>query len=132
MTSCTCRSCRKGKSATATAVRATRRTATTASRTPRTAPAPTTITTPAPTAPTPPSASGAPDRAQVDQMAAALPADRSGWDGQPLNAKDKRFYALRDSGYSGPIDQDGYPDTTSDSAAILRRMAHDRGESTNW
>ena len=31
----------------------------------------------------------------------------TGWDGRPLSEKDKKFYALRDSGYKGPIDQDG-------------------------
>lgn len=55
-----------------------------------------------------------------------------GWDGKPLSEKDKRFYALRDSGYKGPIDQDGNKDTTSEGAAILRRMAQQRGERTDW
>jgi hypothetical protein len=31
----------------------------------------------------------------------------TGWDGKPLSEKDKKFFALRDSGYKGPIDQDG-------------------------
>lgn len=70
--------------------------------------------------------------ARVDAMAAALPADRTGWDGKPLNERDRRFYALRDSGYEGPINQDGYPDTTSDAADTLRRMAQQRGESVTW
>jgi hypothetical protein len=42
----------------------------------------------------------------------------------------RRLYALRESGYTGPIDQDGYPDTTSDAAGILRRITHNRGETT--
>jgi hypothetical protein len=73
-----------------------------------------------------------PDREQVDKLAAALPADRTGWDGSPLNDADKRLFALRESGYKGPIDQDGYPDTSSEAAGILRRMAQGRGENTNW
>lgn len=66
---------------------------------------------------------GAPTRSQTDELAAALPSDRKGWDGQPLNDADRRLYALRDSGYKGPIDQDGYPDTTSRGAEILADMA---------
>jgi hypothetical protein len=31
----------------------------------------------------------------------------TGWDGKPLSEADKKFYALRDSGYKGGIDQDG-------------------------
>lgn len=29
-------------------------------------------------------------------------------DGKPETPRDKRFLDLRDSGYAGPIDQDGY------------------------
>jgi hypothetical protein len=65
-------------------------------------------------------------RADVDRMARELPADRKGWDGSPLSEKDRRFYALRESGYTGPIDQDGYPDTTSEAAGTLRYMAEKR------
>ena len=54
------------------------------------------------------------------------------WDGKPETPKDTRFFDLRASGYTGPIDQDGYPDTTSDDAAILRRMALRRGETVDW
>jgi len=31
-----------------------------------------------------------------------------GWDGSDLNDKDARLYGLRNSGYTGWIDQDGY------------------------
>ncbi|MGW0163534.1 hypothetical protein ACWDUN_29855 [Mycobacterium sp. NPDC003323] len=31
------------------------------------------------------------------------------WDGNPETASDRRFFDLRDAGYHGPIDQDGYP-----------------------
>jgi hypothetical protein len=75
---------------------------------------------------------GVPSRERADQLAAKLPADRKGWDGKPLDDKDRRLYALRESGYTGPINQDGYPDTTSDGAGILRRMAEQRGETVNW
>jgi hypothetical protein len=38
------------------------------------------------------------------------PKDRTqDWAGRPLTAEGRRFYRLRDSGYKGPIDQDGYP-----------------------
>ena len=30
------------------------------------------------------------------------------WDGQPETEADTRFFDLRDSGYTGPIDQVGY------------------------
>lgn len=73
-----------------------------------------------------------PTREMADKMGAELPPDRKGWDGKQLNDRDRRFYALREAGYKGPIDQDGYPDTTSEHAATLRRMARDRGESVTW
>jgi hypothetical protein len=75
---------------------------------------------------------GVPDRARTDALAAAYPAGATGWDGKPLSAVDRRLYALRDSGWKGPIDQDGYPDTTSEGAGILRRMATQRGERVDW
>jgi hypothetical protein len=73
-----------------------------------------------------------PSRADADRLGAELAADRKGWDGSPLSEKDRRFYALRESGWTGPIDQDGYADTTSDQAAALRHMATKRGETVNW
>lgn len=30
------------------------------------------------------------------------------WDGEPETDADSRFFDLRESGYTGPIDQDGY------------------------
>jgi hypothetical protein len=54
------------------------------------------------------------------------------WDRSPETPKDKKFHDLRASGYRGPIDQDGNPDTTSEAAAILRRMARLRGEHVDW
>jgi hypothetical protein len=71
-------------------------------------------------------------RVDVDRLAAELPADRKGWDGSTLSERDRRFYALRESGYQGPIDQDGYPDTTSEHADTLRYMATQRGETVDW
>jgi hypothetical protein len=50
-----------------------------------------------------------PTREETDQLAAGLPADRTGWDGQPLDDAGRRRHALRESGYTGWIDQDGYP-----------------------
>ncbi len=31
------------------------------------------------------------------------------WDGSPETEADKRFHALRESGYTGPISLDGWP-----------------------
>ncbi len=53
-------------------------------------------------------------------------------DGKSETAADRRFFDLRASGYDGPIDQDGYPDTTSEAAAILRQLAQRRGEHPRW
>lgn len=78
------------------------------------------------------SAAAVPDRERTDQLAAAMPTDATGWDGKPLDDKGRRLYALRDSGYTGPIDQDGYPQTTGEAADILRRIAQNRGESPSW
>lgn len=54
------------------------------------------------------------------------------FDGQPESDADRRFFDLRESGWTGPIDQDGNKDTTSDGAAILRSMAEARGEHVDW
>lgn len=49
------------------------------------------------------------------------------WDGSPETERDRRFFDLRESGYRGPIDQDGNAaDPTSEAAGILRRMAERR------
>jgi hypothetical protein len=52
--------------------------------------------------------------------------------GKPLSTAGKKFFALRDAGYKGPIDQNGNKDTTSEAAQILRRMAQRRGEHIDW
>jgi hypothetical protein len=54
------------------------------------------------------------------------------WDRSPESERDKRFHDLRESGYTGPIDENGNADTTSEDAAILRRMAQRRGETVAW
>lgn len=41
------------------------------------------------------------------ERAKGVEARTHGWDGKPLSEADKRFFALRDSGYKGPIDQGG-------------------------
>lgn len=46
--------------------------------------------------------------------------------------KYQRLKAIRDSGYTGPLDQDLNKDTTSEAAAILRRLAERRGEKPDW
>lgn len=53
-------------------------------------------------------------------------------DGAPETEADTRFFDLRESGYEGPIDQDGRADTSSPTAAILRDMAVARGEQAPW
>lgn len=53
------------------------------------------------------------------------------WDRSPETERDSRFHDLRDSGYTGPIDRDGYAVTTGPVADILRHMAQRRGESVD-
>lgn len=52
--------------------------------------------------------------------------------GRPLSEADQRFYALRESGYRGPIDQDGNAQTSGWMSDILRDMAKARGEEVDW
>ena len=95
----------------------------------------TSTTTSATTTPWTPSVGGAPSREQTDAMAAAHAAanpDVAGWDGTPLSAKDRRLYAVREAGYRGPVDHDGYPHTTGVEADALRRMTQRRGEAVTW
>lgn len=54
------------------------------------------------------------------------------WDGEPETEFDTRLFDLRDSGYTGPIDQDGYAVTEGEDARILRDTAAARGEDTSW
>jgi hypothetical protein len=54
------------------------------------------------------------------------------WDGGRETEADTRFFDLRESGYTGPIDQEGYPVTAGQDARILRDMAAARGEDTSW
>jgi hypothetical protein len=48
-------------------------------------------------------------REHVQQLAAKIPKDRRDAFGKKLTAKDRRFFAVREAGWTGPIDQDGYP-----------------------
>jgi hypothetical protein len=43
-------------------------------------------------------------------------------DGRPETAADKRFFDLRESGYDGPVDQDGRKVTSGRAAEILAAM----------
>ena len=43
-------------------------------------------------------------------------------DGKPETAADKRFFDLRESGYAGPVDQDGRKSTDARAVGILRSM----------
>lgn len=42
------------------------------------------------------------------RSAAAQSGSSRNWDGSPETAAETRFHDLRDSGYTGPIDQDGH------------------------
>lgn len=53
-------------------------------------------------------------------------------DGLPETPADERFFDLRESGYAGPIDQDGRTVTAGREAEILRDMARRRGEEPDW
>lgn len=46
--------------------------------------------------------------------------------------KYQKLKKIRESGYTGPLDQDLNKDTTSEAAGILRRMAQRRGEIVDW
>jgi hypothetical protein len=54
------------------------------------------------------------------------------WDRKPETPKDKKFFDARESGYKGPIDQDGNKVTSGPDADALRRMAERRGEDVDW
>jgi hypothetical protein len=43
-------------------------------------------------------------------------------DGKPETAADTRFFDLRESGYDGPIDQDGYKSTDARVLGIFAAM----------
>ncbi len=43
-------------------------------------------------------------------------------DGKPETAADKRFFDLRESGYTGPIDRDGRKVTGGRAAEVLAAM----------
>ena len=43
-------------------------------------------------------------------------------DGRPETAADTRFFDLRESGYDGPVDQDGYKATSGRVVEILAAM----------
>jgi hypothetical protein len=47
-------------------------------------------------------------------------------DGRPENAADKRFFDLREAGYTGPIDQDGRKVTSGRAAEALAAMRRRR------
>jgi hypothetical protein len=53
-------------------------------------------------------------------------------DRKPENASDTRLFDLWESGYTGPIDQDGYAVTTGPEAESLRALAEARGETVTW
>jgi hypothetical protein len=49
-----------------------------------------------------------PSREDTDKLAAGLKRTKDGL-GQDLDDNGRRFFGLRESGFTGPIDQDGYP-----------------------
>jgi len=54
------------------------------------------------------------------------------FDKQPETEAEKRFFDLRESGYTGPIDQDGYAVTSGVPVEVLRALARSRGERVDW
>jgi hypothetical protein len=54
------------------------------------------------------------------------------FDGLPETDADRRFFDLREAGWTGPIDHNGYADTESEAAEILRDIARRRGERPTW
>ncbi|KDN23218.1 hypothetical protein [Amycolatopsis rifamycinica] len=52
-----------------------------------------------------------------------MPATSRRFDGKPETAADTRFFDLRESGYRGPIDQDGHRVTTGRAKEILDALA---------
>lgn len=44
----------------------------------------------------------------ADELGSRQPKDKKDVFGKSLNEKDRRFYGLRESGYKGWVDQDGY------------------------
>jgi hypothetical protein len=53
-------------------------------------------------------------------------------DSEYVTQSDLRYFALRNAGYTGPIDQDGHAVTSGDYARFLRDEAARRGENTSW
>jgi len=49
------------------------------------------------------------DRKKADDLGKGLDKGRKDTFGKKLNDKDRRFFGLREDGFTGPIDQDGYP-----------------------
>jgi hypothetical protein len=47
-------------------------------------------------------------------------------DGKPETAADRRFFDLRESGYDGPIDQDGQKVASGRAADVLAAMRRGR------
>lgn len=53
-------------------------------------------------------------------------------DGAAETEADQRFFALREAGYTGPIDQDGNPSLTGPDAEILRHLHELAGGNGDW
>ncbi|MEO6090646.1 MAG: hypothetical protein ABIQ18_46845 [Umezawaea sp.] len=49
------------------------------------------------------------------------------WDRDPKSPAAIRFFDLRASGYTGPIDQDGYPVSSGRAADNLHHLARRKG-----
>lgn len=62
-----------------------------------------------------------PARDEVDRLAARH-VDTLGWDGRPLDESGRRLYAIRDAGYMGPVDREGYPATSGPAVEMLRDL----------
>src|SRR5262249_43674072 len=53
-------------------------------------------------------------------------------DGKPESNVDRRFFDLREAGYTGPIDQDGYPADLFVTACPTCRYVHAEGEDCRY
>lgn len=53
--------------------------------------------------------------------------------GRTVSDADERFFQLRESGWKGPIDQDGHKVTEGETYDALKRLAESRGvDTSDW
>lgn len=73
-----------------------------------------------------------PPRQETDVPAPLPQSQRThGWDGKPLTDAGKRFFALRESGYRGWIDQDGHAVSDAEHERLLDQVRTSTSASTS-